>query len=120
MKFHNLYINTDGTFETYQKITTLLNVNPKPEGQEFDLWTYQVITDEEHDNYFDFINHFLDMIEPNFEKLEILGVKREDITIWLFYEYTEQCAMEFNAQEMKRLGESGIPLNIDCIRKIEA
>ncbi|WP_276380382.1 hypothetical protein [Flavobacterium sp. H4147] len=115
MKFHNLYIHTNGSSEIYQKITDLLAVMPQEEG-EFDIWTYQIVTHEE-DDYFDFINAFLDLLEPNFEKLENLNIGKEDITIWLFYEYDQQCSMSFNSQEMKRLGESGIAFNVDCIQK---
>ena len=35
------------------------------------------------------------------------------ILFWMLYEYDQQCSMEFHSQEMKRLGESGIHLNID-------
>ena len=115
MKFHNLYIHTNSSSEIYQKITDLLAVKPKEE-EGFDIWTYQVVTDDE-DVYFDYVNDFLDLLEPNFEKLKDLNIYQEDITIWLFYEYEEQCSMSFNSQEMKRLGESGIRFNIDCIRK---
>ncbi|MTH14648.1 hypothetical protein [Flavobacterium sp. LC2016-01] len=115
MKFHNLCIDTKGSFEVYQKITNFLDVNPKKE-EDFQIWTYQVVTYEEEE-YFDYINAFLDLLEPNFEKLKDLNIYQEDITIWLFYEYEKQCSMSFNPQETKRLGESGISLNIDCIKR---
>lgn len=114
MKFHDLNIATDGTFGTYQKITNLLKVIPKEEKEEFSIWTYQIVTNE-NDEYFDFVNVFLDLLQPNFEALKNLGINIEDINIWLFYEYNKQCSMSFKAQEMKRLGESGISFNIDCI-----
>lgn len=116
MKFHNLYITTN-TFETYQKVTSLLNVIPKKETSDFGTWTYQFAENEDVDNYFDFVNTFLDILEPNFERLKALGIEKEDILIWQFYEYDQQCSMSFNPQEMKRFGESGISFNIDCIQK---
>lgn len=85
MKFHNLHITTK-TFETYQKITKLLKVKPKKEKANYSLWTYQVVTNEE-DKYFDYINNFLDLLEPNFKDLKALGIKKDDIIIWLFYEF---------------------------------
>lgn len=77
------------------------------------MWFYRVTEDEEGPS-FDFINNFLDIIEPNYTELTKLGVTKDDILFWLVYEYDQQCAMEFHPQEMKRLGESGIGLNIDC------
>jgi len=121
MKYHNLYIDTDGTFEKFDKISKLFRLEPMPVDKEikfakpYSLWTYQVVTADE-DEYFDFINKFLDILEPKFADLEILGVKRDNILFWLIYEYDQQCAMEFHSQEMKRLGESGIHLNIDCFQ----
>ncbi len=119
MKYHHLNISTDGTIETYNKITRLLNLKPKEIDKEFkfgepySIWTYEVETRDE-DDYFDFINKFLDILEPKFGDLEKIGVTKNDILFWLLYEYDQQCAMEFHPQEMKRLGVSGIHLNIDC------
>lgn len=121
MKYHRLHIDTDGTFEKFDKISKLLRLEPMPVDKEikfdepYSLWTYEVITADE-DEYFDFINKFLDILEPKFADLEILGVNRDDILFWIMYEYNQQCAMEFHPQEMKRLGESGIHLNIDCFQ----
>ncbi|GAA3768511.1 hypothetical protein [Flavobacterium ginsengiterrae] len=116
MKFHNLYIDTNNSLEIYQKITDLLGVEPSEKEEGFDIWTYQIVTDE-NDKYFDFINVFLDILEPNFEKLNDLNISKDDIMIWLFYEYNQQCSVSFSPQEMKRLGESGIAFNIDCIKQ---
>ena len=119
MKYHRLHIDLDGTVETYNKITQLLELEPatidmdSKFGQTYSLWTYEVDINDE-DEYFDFINTFLDILEPKFTALEELGVKKNNILFWLIYEYDQQCAMEFHPQEMKRLGESDIHLNIDC------
>lgn len=77
------------------------------------MWTYTVDTDDE-EPYFDFINKFLDILEPKFNELNELGIDKSNITFWLLYEYDQQCGLEFHPQEMKRLGESGIVLCIDC------
>jgi hypothetical protein len=71
----------------------------------------------EEDEYIDFINIFLDLIEPNMTKLKELNISIEDILIWQLYEYEHQCALSFTPQEMKRLGDLGIHLNIDCWSK---
>lgn len=119
MKYYKLYIDTDGTIETYNKITQLLGLQPaainldSKFSQPYSLWTYEVDTNDD-DEYFDFINQFLDILEPKFIDLEHFGVTKDDIIFWINYEFDQQCAMEFHPKEMKRLGESGIHLNIDC------
>ena len=119
MKYYNLYIHLENSSETYEAITEIIGVNPtktspsKFDTNAFDTWWYQVI-ESEHDSSIDFINIFLDLIEPNFDKLANLGIQKSNILIWLVYEYDKQCSLEFHPQEMKRIGELGIGLNIDC------
>lgn len=67
----------------------------------------------------DFINVLLDILEPNFSKLKVLGIEKHDILLWLVYEYQHQCAMSFHPEEMERLGKSGIALNIDCHERLK-
>jgi len=125
MKYHRLHIDTDGTKDNYDAISKVLGIqlpDPIPVGKfddnPFDLWTYEVNVPDE-DPYYDFINKFLDIIEPKYTDLEKLGVTKDKIIFWLVYEYYAQCSMSFDPQEMKRLGESGIALNIDCYSRTE-
>lgn len=119
MKYHKLNIDTDGTEKNYNEISKLLGVNPTAYGPSkfndnpFDLWTY-IIEVADEDPYYGFINKFLDLIEPKFPDLEELGVTKDKIVFLLLYEYYGQCGMEYHPQEMKRLGENGIVLCIDC------
>lgn len=124
MKYLDLSIYTDDTEETYNKITRLLGVEPKPVDLEskfnkrpnskpYGVWRYQVIEKDEGP-YFDFINVFLDILDPHYSSLEKLGIERDDIIFWYLYEYDQQCNMEFHPSKMKRLGESGIALCISC------
>ncbi len=121
MKYYRLHIDTDGTLEMYNNITLLLEIEPMKVDLENDsnpyvLWTYS-IDEGEQDEYYDFINNFLDILEPKFANLEKLGVTRDKILFWMLYEYDQQCGMEFHPQEMMRLGQNGIHLNIDCWQK---
>lgn len=119
MKYYQLLIDTDNNFETYNSVTELLGLQPtedekdKASKERYRTWMY-VVTEAETDQYFDFINNFLDILEPKFSDLEKIGTTRDKILFWMLYEYDQQCAMEFHPQEMTRLGQSGINLNIDC------
>jgi len=117
MKYYRLHIDSKSDFILYKKITQILNIEPAEEDDEtYSLWTY-AYEEDENDSYYDFINKFLDIIEPNVSKLQEIGIYKEDITFWMVYEYEHQCGMEFHPQEMKRLGESGIVMCIDCFKK---
>jgi hypothetical protein len=119
MKFYNLYIHFENSSDTYNAVTGILGVKPTDNTPSkftrnlHETWSYQ-ITERDDDKAYDFIPEFLDIIEPHFRELAELGIKRSDIFIWLVYEYQHQCALGFGPEEPKRLGESGIALNIDC------
>lgn len=123
MKIYNLHINFEPSWDTYNKITEVLNVVPREfEKSKFDIhnepgiWHYQIVEDEEDSDIpIDFINVFLEIIEPNYSKLKGIGIEKGSILFWLVYEYQHQCALEFHPEEMERLGKSGIGLNIDCL-----
>ena len=76
-------------------------------------WYYSVI-EKEGDEYYDFINNFLNMLEGRYEKLSQIGIGREDIIIWHIYVHDGQCNLEFDPQRMKKLGEKGISLCVSC------
>ncbi|HAY3499781.1 hypothetical protein HZQ11_10585 [Elizabethkingia anophelis] len=122
MKYYQLFIDTDDNSETYNSLTKLLKLQPtenemnKASEYNNSSWMYMV-TETENDPNFDFINNFLDILEPKFADLEKLGVTRDKILFWILYEYDQQCGMEFHPQEIIRLGQSGIHLNIDCWTK---
>lgn len=119
MKYYQLFIDTDNSSEIYNNITSLLGLQPTETEEDrvakdrYSSWMYMV-SEVEDEPCCDFINMFLDILEPKFTDLEKIGVTKDNILFWMLYEYDQQCAMEFHPQEMTRLGQSGIHLNIDC------
>jgi hypothetical protein len=61
-----------------------------------------------------FIQLFLGIFENKYDRLLEIGITIYDISVWMLYEYDEQCNMEFNPNQMKRMGENGITLCISC------
>ena len=126
MKYYNLYIDFEPSWDIYNKVTDILGLEPErhkkgkfDESNIPDTWHYQIIADEEKDEYPDFINIFMDILEPNFDKLEELGIYKNNILIWMNYIYKHQCSLGFNPDELERLGKHGIALNIDCFENKE-
>jgi hypothetical protein len=117
MKYYRLDITTNNKAGTYNKITNLLGLQPdkfvpnKISTDPYSIWTYSVNEDEAKEGA---PFNFLDILEPKFDELEKLGVAKSDITFWYLYEYEKQCSMEFHPAEMKRLGNCGIVLCVDC------
>lgn len=105
-----LRINTDK--EKYNILKDLLLVEPTS------IKSYWELSINENSNlYIDSINYFLGLIENNIKELNKNGIKNEDISIWYFYEYDDQCNMEFKPLDLKRLGDNGIALCISCWQK---
>lgn len=115
MKYYQLFIDTDNNPGIYTSVTTLLGLQHTETEKDiiakgrYSSWIYMV-SRSDNDPYFD----FLDILEPKFVHLEKLGVTKDKISFWMLYEYDRQCGMEFHPQEMTRLGQNGIHLNIDC------
>lgn len=79
-------------------------------------WTCSV-SESESDPPFDFIDKFLSILNGHYAELENLGITRSEISIWIYYEYDEQCNLEFSPESMMRLGTEGITLCISCWQK---
>lgn len=111
MKYYNLYIDCKSESQ-FKEVTRILNLKPKDD-EEFSIWCYQ-IQQAEDDEYLDFSQKFEDILKPNMKALNNLGITNDDIMIWLVYEYSAQCAIGFDAQEINRIANLGIAFNIDC------
>ena len=110
---YKLQVLLDPSAETYQAVTTLLGVEPHKPDPNGPMWEYQVEEGSEGP-YYDFINEFLNLLEGKYQSLAALGIERNDISIWRYYEYDGQCNMEYDPERTKRLGDCGINLCISC------
>lgn len=101
-------INTE-----YQaEVNSILGVQPTNTEFGWELWVdADTFVNVEPTEY------FLSLLESNFSKLENIGIAKNDITIWIFYEYERQCNLEFLPAELNRIGDFGITLCISCWRK---
>jgi len=105
--YYSLRIHTNK--DKYKKVSEILEIELLDYSRG---WMYEVIL--HGDQYYDFINEFMDILEKHYEELESVGVARDAISVWMLYEYNQQCNMEFNPKDMKRLGDNGITLCISC------
>lgn len=92
-------------------VTQVLKTEPS---QVEDLcWIYEVV-EQSGDEGYDFVDRFLGILEGKESALKNIGIDVGDILIWMFYEYDQQCNLEFSPEQMKRLGEAGITLCVSC------
>jgi len=109
-KIYRLQVVCSGE-EYTEKISILLGI--KPSERLGHIWSLE-IKEKEDDEYFDCIRYYLDILEGRYEKLASIGVSKDDISVWLLYEYDNECNMEFSPDDLKRLGDNGISLCISC------
>lgn len=82
----------------------------------FGGWGLEVIQKEE-DHAFPFIEYFLSLLENKYSDLEKISIFKDDITIWLLYEYDGQCNLEFSPSDLLRIGKENITFCISCWEK---
>jgi hypothetical protein len=105
-------LRIDAKPEQVSKITDILDVEPNfPQV----AWGYKL--DIKDNGYTNFVEYFLGFLEGRLDKLDDVGISREDISIWMIYEYEEQCNMEFTPSDMKKLGDNGITFCISCYKR---
>ena len=103
-----LRIDTDPMhFETLNDLFDLKK-NQDPKG----YWEYEI--DENDRSFNNAINTITDKIEKNSKHLAKYGISSDNMAIWIFYEYEEQCNLEFAPFELKRLSENNLSLCISC------
>jgi hypothetical protein len=96
--------------EQVEKITSILGVNPNYAQV---AWGYKLVSE----SYLNFIDIFINILDNKYDELSKIGIERELISIWMIYEYKEQCNMEFSPTDMRKLSENGIALCISCYEK---
>jgi hypothetical protein len=101
-------IRIDAEKEEYTKISKILNLVASTE---LNYWEYEIKTKS------DTIKQLFDIIYPNIQSLEKIGIKNENISIWLYCEYKNQCNMEFTPIEINLLSKLNVTLCISCWEK---
>ncbi len=105
--YYSLRIDApDKNHEFIDKLLDIKSNNPP-------FWEIQ-FTQNENDEYISYIGLFLSILEGKYNQLNKIGVARENISIWIYYEYDGQCNLEFNPSELQRMGKEGITLCISC------
>jgi len=107
---YELKINTEEKF--YENVSSIVELQPKSYKYG---WIYEIVFEKQKE-YYDIIAKLLDSLEGKYEKLQKLGIKNNDISIWIIYGYHNQCNMEFNPNTLERLGNRGVTLCISCYK----
>lgn len=102
-------LRIDAADETHELIDQLLGVNSNTPP----FWEIQY-AQYEKDAYISYIDLFLSVLKGKYDQLNMIGVERENISIWILYEYDGQCNLEFNPSDLQRIGKEGITLCISC------
>jgi len=94
-----------------EQVTSLIGVDPTRSRP--GMWDYELI-EQEGDFGSDYVAKLLSLVAGKFNLLEDAGITRDDLSVWVLYEYRDQCNLEFEPQGLKRLGDAGVALCITC------
>jgi hypothetical protein len=95
------------------KKPTVSKVLERQPNQDEPYWEISIVQ-EEHHGPIHYIDEFITLLDGKYDALSKLGIQRQDISIWRYYEYNQECNMEISPREMKLLSENGIVLCISC------
>ena len=109
----NTYVlSIDCNKSNLESVDRILNIiSDKENGHNY--WELCLV-EEESDPFINFVNVFLDILDGKYDDLSQVGIERENIIIWRYYEYDRECNLEMSPAKMKKLGEQGISLCISC------
>uniref|UniRef100_B8HTQ1 DUF4279 domain-containing protein n=1 Tax=Cyanothece sp. (strain PCC 7425 / ATCC 29141) TaxID=395961 RepID=B8HTQ1_CYAP4 len=97
--------------DQHESISAILNTQST--NSRLNSWELRLV-EQETDPPIYFIDYFLNLLEGKYDELSRIGIERRYISVWMYYEYDNQCNIEFAPEDMKRLGEEGITLCISC------
>lgn len=107
---YSLRITSDTAQVEY--INSVLSISPTSVDS---AWEYSI--DDTSDLYSSAVSFISKLLTGKMEFLEDIGITRDDISIWFLYEYEGECNMEFNPEDLKKVGDLGISLCISCWEK---
>ena len=103
-----------------EEVSTILGFRPTiPRSEDGDLWMVEneAPDEEPEDGWVHYITKYCESVRHGIADLERLGISSDYISIWMLYEYDQQCNMEFTPDEMKAIGDLGITFCISCWAK---
>lgn len=77
------------------------------------LWKYELLQQDD-DPYIDFVTLFVDLLKSNEDALVRAGIGKDAVTIWMQYEYENECSFSILPRDLERIGAAGISLCISC------
>ena len=79
-------------------------------------WGIEVIKKNNYSE-FNFADYFLSILIGKESELKDINISIDDISIWVLYEFQDQCNLEFNSTDLKKIGNAGVSLCISCWEK---
>lgn len=65
-------------------------------------------------SYWEVLNTLIDLVENKIPALQLEGIQKDDVTLWLICGFSGQCNLEFNPKTLERIGNNGITFCISC------
>lgn len=95
-----------------KQVSSILGVQPSNTQFGWELWV-----DDISYSYAESVEYFCSLLEKNMPELLRIKVVKEDIELWILYEYEQQCNFEFHSTELARISNLDIVLCISCWQK---
>lgn len=100
--------------EKRESISSIIGLTPNMPSK-YGFWGFEI--NDEKSEITSPIEFFYGKMANKMKELETVGVTNDDISVWVFYEYDQQCNLEFTPEEVNNLNEMGVALCISCWQK---
>ena len=77
-------------------------------------WEIEFQESDFNGQFHDYLGYIESLLKSAASNLELIGIKPNDLSIWILYEFDEQCNLEFPPGQVKRLSDLGVSLCISC------
>lgn len=99
------------SIEKTEKLSNLLSIKEsKISGFS---WILEKVDDFKGE-YFDIIDYYIKILIKNSNLFKSSEFNNTEITLWILYEYKNQCNLEFSSVDLKKISDLGIHLCISC------
>lgn len=94
------------------KITEVSNITGiKPTDVKYG---WEIESNENQESFLSFLEKISKISKILEKHYSVLEITKNDITLWYYYEYGNQCNMEFDKTEIELIQKLGITLCISC------
>ncbi len=104
---HEFILRIDTPNENFEEVSKIFEIIPSDTSN---YWDYII----KNKGFLESLDEISCIVKEKFQYLEDIEITKNDITIWLYFEYSNQCNMEFSPKFLNILAELNMTFCVSC------